>query len=370
MTTSELLVKDTDNTEEKQTKTPKKKGGNKSLWIAISLLFLCFLACSGTAFWFFTEHYQPLVSKVDSQDNLALQLERVAENQQGLSQKIEKNQNIHGQTEEKLAQTLTHLKTQDTRIKAINTDINQLNGARASDWLVAEADYLTRMAGRKLWLEDDTHTAVLLLKEADLRLEENSDPSLLQVRQAIAEDIQRIEQVNPVSSTDIALTLTGIINTLDSLPLNTLVIPDTEAQALTQVSDDIADWRTNLARVWQSLVDDFVSVKRNSTNVEPLMSASQRFLITEQLALSLQQSQYAALHYDAPLYEASLQQSISIVEKHYDLTAAQTKQFINHLSELAQKDISRPLPSSLISHGLLQKALSSRLNASSTGITL
>lgn len=370
MTTSELLVKDTDNTEENKTEKSQKAGSNQSIWLAILVLFLCFLACGGAAFWFFTEHYQTLTTKVNNQDNLALQLERVTENQQSLSQKIEQNQSKHVQAEEKLKQTQAYVDTQNTRLDSINSDINQLSGARASDWLVAEADYLTRMAGRKLWLEDDTHTAVLLLKEADLRLEENSDPSLLQVRQAIAEDIQRIEQVNPVSSTDIALTLSGIINTLDALPLDTLVIPDTESQILTQVSDDIRDWRSNLAIVWQSLVDDFVSVDHNATDIKPLMSESQRFLITEQLVLSLQQAQYAALHYDAALYEASLQQSLSVVEKHYDLTATQTTQFISNLNELVQKDINRPLPASLTSHGLLQNALSSRLNASSKGTAL
>lgn len=34
------------------------------------------------------------------------------------------------------------------------------------DWLLAEADYLVRMAGRKLWLERDATAAQMLLVEA------------------------------------------------------------------------------------------------------------------------------------------------------------------------------------------------------------
>ncbi len=53
-----------------------------------------------------------------------------------------------------------------------------MKGRRPNDWLLAEADYLVKMAGRKLWLEHDTASATILLESADHRIAELNDPSM------------------------------------------------------------------------------------------------------------------------------------------------------------------------------------------------
>ena len=71
----------------------------------------------------------------------------------------------------------------------------QLQSRRPNDWLLAEADYLVRMAGRKLWLERDANAAVLLLTEADNRLRDLNDASVLPLRQAIAADSAKLKEL-------------------------------------------------------------------------------------------------------------------------------------------------------------------------------
>jgi len=83
----------------------------------------------------------------------------------------------------------------------LERQISELSGRRPSDWLLAEANYLVNMAGRKLFLENDIGTSMTLLAEADARLEDLGDPSLLPIRALIASDIQTLQQVNPVSTT-------------------------------------------------------------------------------------------------------------------------------------------------------------------------
>ena len=53
---------------------------------------------------------------------------------------------------------------------------------RPNDWMLAEASYLVRMAGRKLWLEQDLTTARALLIDADSRIQAIADPSLIPLR--------------------------------------------------------------------------------------------------------------------------------------------------------------------------------------------
>ena len=75
------------------------------------------------------------------------------------------------------------------RLSVMDTRLGEVSGRQPNDWTLAEASYLVRIAGRKLWLEDDIDTAQSLLVAADLRVAELSDPSLYPLRASIAEDI-------------------------------------------------------------------------------------------------------------------------------------------------------------------------------------
>ena len=81
--------------------------------------------------------------------------------------------------------------------KAVDSNHNLLaelqQDKQPSDWVLAEADYLLRVAGRKLWLEHDVATSSRMLHAADQRLADLHDPSLLPVREKIHDDIQQLQ---------------------------------------------------------------------------------------------------------------------------------------------------------------------------------
>ncbi|MCT6557404.1 uroporphyrinogen-III C-methyltransferase, partial [Staphylococcus aureus] len=54
------------------------------------------------------------------------------------------------------------------------------------------------MAGRKLWSDQDVTSAAALLKSADASLADMNDPSLLDVRRAITEDISTLSTLTQV----------------------------------------------------------------------------------------------------------------------------------------------------------------------------
>jgi uroporphyrin-3 C-methyltransferase len=195
-------------------------------------------------------------------------------------------------------------------------------------------------------------------------LQEVADPSLLPVRRAIAADIQAIQQVNPVAVNSVALSLSGIISTVDTLPLNALQLPEAESGEPEAVSENIADWQENLARVWHSLMDDFVTVRRREAAVEPMMSDAQTFLAQEQLKLSLMQAQQAALGHEATLYQEALKTSTAIIATHFDLQDPQITQLLGAISNLQSTNIQRVLPPSLQSHQILQDTMARRTRRS------
>ena len=231
----------------------------------------------------------------------------------------------------------------------------------AADWLIAEADYLVRMAGRKLWLESDVRTAILLLVNADKRLKSLADPSVLPVRAALAEDIQTLQQLNPVSQSSVALALTGMIAQIDTLPLDTFEKPEAVDAQDTTLSNSTDDWQDNLAKVWRSLVDDFLTIKTIEGPVEPVLSLEAQFLVKEQLRLQLMHAQTAALQSDAGLYNQSLQYAQTLLIEKFDTQASQVSGFVSALQNLLNTDISRPIPSELASQQPLERLLDSRV---------
>ena len=66
-----------------------------------------------------------------------------------------------------------------------------ISGSDAKTWLLAQADFLVKMAGRKLWSDQDVTSAAALLK-APTPAADMNDPSLLDVRRAITEDISTL----------------------------------------------------------------------------------------------------------------------------------------------------------------------------------
>jgi uroporphyrin-3 C-methyltransferase len=247
---------------------------------------------------------------------------------------------------------------------ALKSRIADLSGRRPADWLLAEADYLVRIAGRKLWLENDVSTAMLMLQAADSRLEDIDDPSLFPVRKLIAEDIQTLHQINPISVNSVALALSGMIPQVNNLPLNALKIPEIEDnKAENELSDNISDWRTNISKTWNALVDDFIQIETSDKPVLPYLSTEQRWLITEQLKLALSQAKSAALDEQESLYLNALQQAISLLVEHFQLDDNSVKQFADALQQLQNTDIAKDYPRQLQSASALKDIINQRVKS-------
>jgi len=298
---------------------------------------------------------------VIAQQNNASQLKAIERERADILASIE---NVT-RTNQTLESTVAELKSQNEQLalQAESTlqQLNNMEGRRPADWLIAEADYLVRMAGRKLWLENDVRTAILLLVNADKRLKSLADPSVLPVRATLAEDIQTLQQLNPVSQSSVALALTGMMAQIDKLPLDTFEKPEDGNAQDTTLSESADDWQENLAKVWRSLVDDFLTVKSIEGPVEPVLSLEAQFLAKEQLRLQLMHAQTAALQGDEGLYSQSLQYAQTLLTEKFDTEKSQVTGFMDALQNLSATDIARPIPTELASQKPLERLLDSRV---------
>lgn len=339
---------------------PKPKS-QALLWFVVLLTLLLVLGMAGAAYWWLMNRTNDNQALIDAQQSQQARLVELDAQNLELQSQLQSLEQSKGELSEAVSNLMSRSEALQRQTDAALAQLNDLDGRRPADWLIAEADYLVRMAGRKVWLERDIRTAIMLLGNADKRLQELSDPSVLPVRALIAQDIQTLQQVNPVSQTSVALALAGMLPQVEKLPLDTFVAPEADNTEDTQVSESAADWKDNLYKVWRSLVDDFITVKTIEGPVTPIMSQQQQWLVREQLKLQLMQAQSAALDHNLALYQQSLQNALALLIEKYDIDATQVSGFATALQNLIETDISQEVPTELASQQPLEQLLGQRV---------
>lgn len=342
---------------------PPKTAKTGLLWLITLLNLLLLGGAAYGGYWYFNQHSvsQTKLDTLRSELNNELgqkhsqMASRAATLEQQISAQAEATQDV---LDGEAAQQAT-VEQLENQLQGALAQIQELDGRRPTDWLIAEADYLVRMAGRKMWLEKDLRTAIMLLGNADQRLKSLADPSVLPVRALIAQDIQALKQVNPVSEVSVALALDGLIKQVDKLA----IITPKEANEFTseEVSDSASDWQQNLLNVWRSLVNDFIRVEYRDEPVEPMMTAQQEWLSREQIKLALQQAQAAALAGEQALYQASIERAATIISDDYIEYNNDVMGFQSALNQLKNTDISKAVPTELSSQAALESLLDSRV---------
>lgn len=346
-----------------------KKSGRKLLWFFTSINFLILVLLCIAAYWYYTQiastETEEATALIELEQKVSIANDRQQSSIDRLSSQLNSIDTAQASNNSSLESLLAELR-QTAAENAENNEIMgkrlaEISGRRPSDWLLAEANYLVNMAGRKIYLEQDLRTAITLLQEADARLVDLDDPSLFPVRAHIASDIQTIRQINPVSTQSLALALGGMQAKVGELPMDELQLPETAPPEDLTLSEDISDWQDNLAKTWHSLVEDFISIKSVESPLEPYLSERQKWLIEQQVKHALSQAQTAVLNEHAELYKASTQTALGLLVNHYDLDDSKVGQFIEALQELQNTDFTKTLPTRLQAQASLKDIIEQRI---------
>ncbi|MCO4799137.1 MAG: uroporphyrinogen-III C-methyltransferase [Colwelliaceae bacterium] len=247
------------------------------------------------------------------------------------------------------------------RISQLEQQINLLKQNQPSDWLIHEAEYLIRIASRTIWLEHDTTAAINLLKDADARIKELNDPQFLSIRQLIREDIEALKLMPTLNTEEVILSLLAMNKQLPKLSFSMANIPESQTvEQDLELSQDTADWRSNLAKTWQKFLDDFITIRRRAGDIEPLMSPNNQQNLKENLALKIQQAQWAASEEKPNLFTQSLNDIQQWLTQYFDLGHLETAKFYQGIQLLKNETISYDYPSKLLSLNAIRKVLSAK----------
>jgi uroporphyrin-3 C-methyltransferase len=348
-------------------KWPMRLGLLVSLLIALMALAACY--------WLYTQTLMLKTSLDTNQNSMqnsiqnSVQIANISLNNslQEAKTKISELEQLQ-QKNKNTYQTLEELKKAQEQQHA---QLAALSKRSPNHWMASEADYLTRMAGRKLWLEADTKTAILLLQAADERISAMENPALLPIRQALSQDIVALQSVKNVDISSSILAIDAIISKLDALPLNankTLSTPQvTDNLAL---SDNLNDWQSNLTKSWQAFTSSLVTIRKRTTDIEPLLAPEQQWYLIENIRNKLAQAQAALHQADNKSYHQALGFAAKWLTQYFDRQASSTQDVIDSLQKLNELQISpiihqqlqaAPMLEQLVTYGELSPTVETSL---------
>ncbi|EPH5257505.1 uroporphyrinogen-III C-methyltransferase [Vibrio cholerae] len=263
----------------------------------------------------------------------------------------------------------TVLEQQQKSIESLQLAVADIKGRRPNDWLLAEADYLVKLAGRKLFLEHDVETATQLMESADQRIAALNDPSLTALRKAMANDITTLKNIPLIDRDGLVLRLISLQQQIDSLPLANAILPADQPQTSQAVSENIDDWQTNLKNSLKAFADNFITFRSRDGNVIPLLSPTQHFYLRENLQAKLETAIKGVYTEQQTLYRTALDTAAQWSTSFFNPDDKAVQSFNAALAQLAEQQVQVEYPVKLQAQQQLADVINERLRRSVSPLT-
>ena len=285
-----------------------------------------------------------------------------AENQQLRDTLTEQNSQLN-RFREQLAQPPQPVPVDDSSVRAVEASLNaeietlrqQLSGLRNQQsretvepdfqWKVMEAEYLLGIANRKLQLEADPPSAIVLVEEADAALVASGSNNLFAVRQAIAGELAQLRDIEMVDRDGIYLSIANLIDQVDDIDLPGSMRQNFEnrrgaGSAPVEVG---AGNQGFVDSMFEFLSSVFVWREWEETPAAMLAPGQENYL-KQSLRLMLEQARFALLDRDKELFRRSLGNSTNWLQRYSVTDSPLGQTMLTELNGLVTIDIDPPLP--------------------------
>ena len=225
-----------------------------------------------------------------------------------------------------------------------------------NDWLIAEAEYLVRLANHRLLLEKDISTASVALKAADARLAEVADPALLSIRKILLNDLNSLSNIPTIDLAGLSVTLSSLSNNIPNLPLSTPSPVTHEINKPEKItsSNEATDIKNLPTAIWED-IKSLIIIRNHEKPLKPLLAPEQHFFLVQNLKLLLEQSRLALLNGNNIIYQERLETIKKWIQEHFDTQHNVTRNILVSLDELQKFDIDPTLPDISSTYSLIEK---------------
>lgn len=310
-------------------KKPASKPSSAIAIIALILVILALLAIGGIG-WKGFEFSQQLLT-------LSHQLDQSSEKNSALATK--------------LANAERNAQLQTKQLQQNAQRIAQLPGADRNDWLLAEAEYLLRLANQRLGLEKDWQGAVAILVAADAVLAETQNPLIRSVRQQLAQELQTLRAVPAVDLTGAVLRLQAVQDQISNLEWMPRTLPQAAAVVEELPETVPTAWQKFASKAWAG-IGTIVRIREHDKALPAPLSPDQHYYLQQNMHLMLEQAQVALVRQQDALYKQSIARTLTWLEEFSIVKSSKTDAVKETLTELSAWSVSPEFPD--ISGSLMQ----------------
>ncbi len=339
-------VKDKKSESSSSKSAPSKSSGNKfSLIISVIIL----LIVAGASYYFY-EQLKNQDKQFDKQNRLISSLKTSQENISA------KTRSSESQISSQQVQ-LTELNNKLVETQNISQQAMQIITRNQRDWIMAEVDYLLRMANQRLNIARDINGAIAALKGADNRLADLGDLNLIKIRKQLAKDIAILSSIHQVDINGISLKLDEMMAYVSELPFKSAQ-SEIKAQLESEKKESsTVDGQKNFIDAVVDTVKEIGDIKIHKRDIKTASSSEQQTQIEQKLKVHLLSARLAVLRYDQQQLSMEIKQSKSLLESYYDAEDNRIGQLLKDLSGFATVKLKPELPEITEAWNLLQKEI-------------
>lgn len=344
-------------------KAVKKPRGNRRPWVLWIILFLTVVAVVLLALWNWHQwqQRQSMQQSVSYLEKTTERLERSSSEAGGqLDSRVQSLQSALNKQRDTISE-------QGRQIEYNARTLLESGNRTRTDWLLAEAEYLLRVANQRLQIENDIKGALAALQAADKVLHSTDDVGAFPVRKQVAKDILALKSIEAVDRTGLYLKLEAAMDAVANLTDKALSDGAGDSKDEDTSSDTAEDSKGEkenvLARGWaktKQTLADAVRIRKLDEPVKPLLSPKQSVYARLNLRLMLEEAEMAVLAGNQVLYNRSLAKADEWLGNWYDDSHAPVRALRNTLKGLSGKDINPKLPDISKSLKLLKARMEGR----------
>ncbi|CAA0102370.1 Protein HemX [Zhongshania aliphaticivorans] len=203
------------------------------------------------------------------------------------------------------------------RSQGLEVTVQSLATVDRRDWLLAEAEYLLRLANQRAQLSRDPRSAARLLSSADEILRDLDDAALHPVRAELAKEIGALQRSAELDVEGNYLALQALA--LEAEKLKIYKAPSYEPVVVEQ---EQSGWQQRLeggiTAAWEKL-RSYIRIRHHEQNFRAQLAPEQEAALRASLQLMFEQAQLALLANRPALYQRALEKSAAWLNRYYQL---------------------------------------------------
>jgi len=247
----------------------------------------------------------------------------------------------------------------ESRLTQQRAELSRFGAVDRQDWLLAEAQYLLRLASQRLIMAGDVEAVKALLGSADSILKQLNQVTLYDVRAAVAADLAAVRALPRRDVQGMYLALAALIEQADKLVV--FQMPEKVERVAVESAQG---WQGRLEQGYQAALlklSDYIIIRRRDVPIDALMDPQWEGLVRQNLRMLLEQGQVSLLSGNELLFRESLERARHWLLEFFVSDEAAAKALAGEISVLQKATISVAMPDISRSLAAIDAALKQRI---------